>query len=102
MSVFMTLRVQADPKRLQEAIASDESRWQAINREAKERGCIHHRFMASADRTEIVVADEWESAEAFQTFFQTNQEIPRMMGELGITSEPVITFWHALDTPDAF
>ena len=36
MSVFMTLRVKADPKRLQEAIGADESRWQAINARAKE------------------------------------------------------------------
>jgi heme-degrading monooxygenase HmoA len=102
MSVFITLRIKADPSRLQEAMASNEARWQAINSRAKGLGAIHHRFMASADGTEIIVLDEWESAEAFQKFFEASDDIRAMMGEIGVTSEPEVTFWHALDTPDAF
>ena len=102
MSVFITLRIKADPSRLQEAMASNEARWQAINGRAKELGAIHHRFMAGADGTEILVLDEWESAEAFQKFFEASDDIRAMMGEIGVTSEPEVTFWHALDTPDAF
>jgi quinol monooxygenase YgiN len=97
MSVLITLRIKADPSRLQEVMASNEARWQAINSRA-----IHHRFMAGADGTEILVLDEWESAEAFQKFFEASDDIRAMMGEVGVTSEPEVTFWHALDTPDAF
>ena len=102
MSVFMTLRVKADPKRLQEAIGADESRWQAINARAKEQGCIHHQFLASADGTEIFVTDELETPEGFQRFFESSPEIPKLMADAGVTSEPEITFWHELDTADRF
>src|SRR5205823_6745863 len=61
MSVIVMLRIKAEAKRLQEVIDSDETRWQAINSRAKELGAIHHRFLGSADGTEIIVLDEWES-----------------------------------------
>jgi heme-degrading monooxygenase HmoA len=102
MSVVITLRLKADPSRLQEVMPSNEARWQAVNGRAKGLGAIHHRFIAGADGTEILVLDEWESAEAFQKFFEASDDIRAIMGEVGVTSEPEVTFWHALDTPDAF
>ena len=102
MSVIMMLRVKADAKRLQEVVDGDEARWRAINTRAKELGAIHHRFLASPDGTEIVVLDEWESPEAFQKFFESSPEIPQIMAEVGVTSEPDITFWHPVDTADTF
>ena len=102
MSVFITLRIKADPSRLQEAMASNEARWQAINSRAKGLGAIHHRFMASADGTEIIVLDEWESAEAFQKFFESSPEVAQIMADTGVTSEPEVTFWHEIDTIDKF
>jgi putative drug exporter of the RND superfamily len=102
MSVIMMLRVTADAKRLQEIVDGDEARWRAINTRAKELGATHHRFLASPDGTEIIVLDEWESPEAFQKFFESSPEIPAIMAEVGVTSEPVITFWHPVDTADTF
>jgi hypothetical protein len=102
MSVIMMLRAKADPERLRETINSDESRVQTINARAKELGGTHHRFIGSADGTEVIVLDEWESPEAFQKFFESSPEIPEMMQEIGVTSEPEITFWHELDTIDKF
>ena len=102
MSVIMMLRVKADAKRLQEVVDADEARWRAVNTRAKELGAIHHRFLGSADGTEIVVLDEWASPEAFQRFFESSPEIPTIMAEVGVTSEPVITFWDPIDTPDTF
>ena len=102
MSVIVMLRAKGDPKRLQEVINSDKPRTDTINARAKELGAIHHRFLASADGTEVVVLDEWESAEGFQKFFEASPEIAQIMAETGVTSEPEITFWHELDTADRF
>ena len=102
MSVTVMLRAKADPKRLQEVINSAESRTETVNTRAKELGAIHHRFLASADGTEILVVDEWESPEAFQKFFESSPEIPQMMAESGVTTEPEVTFWHEVDTIDRF
>ncbi|HEY7259777.1 MAG TPA: antibiotic biosynthesis monooxygenase [Gaiellales bacterium] len=102
MSVTMMLRVKADPERVREVINSDPARIEAINARAKELGAIHHRFIASADGTEVVVVDEWESPEAFQQFFAASPDIGQMMQEIGVSSEPEITFWNELPTDDAF
>ena len=102
MSVIMMLRVKADPKRLQEVINGDESRTQAVNDRGKALGAIHHRFLSNADGTEIIVLDEWESAEGFQKFFESSPEIAQIMAETGVTSEPEVTFWHEVDTIDKF
>jgi heme-degrading monooxygenase HmoA len=101
MSVFMMLQVEGDASRLAE-VMQDTGRWNAINTRARENGAIHHRFLASADGTTLAVLDEWESAEGFQRFFGSSPEIPQMMQEAGVTSEPRITFWHPVDTPDQF
>jgi len=101
MSVFMMLQVEGDPTRLAE-VMSDEGRWQTINARARENGAIHHRFFASADGGTVAVFDEWESADGFRTFFQSSAEIPELMRAAGVTSEPRITFWHPIDTPDQF
>jgi len=100
LSTYMALRVQADPAKLIESMNADEARWQRINAAAKEAGCIHHRFMAGDG--EVLVVDEWESPEAFQRFFEANQDVPEIMREVGATSEPQISFWQPLETPDAF
>ena len=102
MSVIMMLRAKADPERVREVINSDPSRIEAINARAKELGAIHHRFVGNVDGGEVIVLDEWESPDGFQRFFEASPEIPQMMQEIGVTSEPEITFWRELDTIDKF
>jgi heme-degrading monooxygenase HmoA len=102
MSVFTMMTVPADPRRVQQVMEANEDSWQALNARAKEHGALHHRFLASGDGATIAVFDEWESAEAFQAFFEASPEIPRLMGEAGVTSEPQFMVWQPLDTPDAF
>ena len=101
MSVYRMLQFKADPKRLQEVMASNPERVEAINSRAKGLGAIHHQFVTRDDGT-VAVLDEWESAEGFQKFFDSSPEIPKLMAEAGVTSQPEITIWHPLDTPDAF
>jgi hypothetical protein len=101
MSVFMMLQVEGDPSRLPE-VMRDPARWEAINARAKEHGAVHHRFLASGDGRTIAVLDEWGSEEGFHKFFHESPEIPQIMQEAGVTSEPRIAFWHPVDTPDRF
>jgi heme-degrading monooxygenase HmoA len=92
MCVVMMLRIQADPARLQEVVNDGGARVQAVSARAGELGAIHHRFLGSADGSEINVLDEWESPEAFRTFFESSSEIPQITREVGVGSEPEITF----------
>jgi heme-degrading monooxygenase HmoA len=102
MSVFMMLQVQGDAKRVQAVMEANGAVFETINARAKANGAIHHRFLSSADGSTIAVFDEWESADGFNTFFNSSPEIPQMMAEAGVTTQPQISFWHPVDTPDAF
>jgi heme-degrading monooxygenase HmoA len=101
MPVLMTFRVAGDPTELERRATENPARMQAIADDAKTRGAISHRFYGSDDGT-IMVVDEWESAEQFHAFFADHPEIQDLMGEVGVTSEPEVRFWHELDTHDQF
>jgi heme-degrading monooxygenase HmoA len=102
MSVLMTLRIDGDPSRIEQALTGDRDRLGEVAERSKAKGAIHHRFYANSDGSGVLVVDEWESAEAFQQFFAESSEIGQMMGEAGVTSQPEASFWRELDTGDAF
>ena len=100
MSVIMTLRAEGDPGELEKRAAANPDAMRAISDRAREHGVTAHRFYGSDDG-KIMVVDEWPSAEAFQQFFeQEREEIQRLMGEVGVTQEPEVTFWRKLETHD--
>ena len=100
MSVLVTIRVHANAQALEEMAAENPAWMQGIRAKAIPHGLISHRFYASGD--EVMVVDEWESAEGFQSFFAEATEIPVMMAEAGVTTEPEVTFWRKLETHDDY
>jgi hypothetical protein len=68
MSYLMILRVKADPDALARAAEESGDTFRGIAERAKGRGAIHHDFYAGDG--EVLVVDEWESPEAFQSFFE--------------------------------
>jgi quinol monooxygenase YgiN len=100
VSVIVTLKMQGDPKRLEQLAAEDPERVSSIAERAKSHGVIAHRFYAS-DGGKIMVIDEWPDAESFQTFFgEASDQIQPLMQDAGVTSEPEITIWEKLETGD--
>jgi hypothetical protein len=100
MSVIMTLQVSGDSGKLESIAVDDPDRMRGIADRAKEHGVIAHRFYASDDG-QIMVVDEWPDAESFQAFFEGSRaEIEPLMGEIGATAEPEVTFWRKLETRD--
>jgi hypothetical protein len=100
MSVYMSLRMQADPARLEEAARENQDTLLAIADRAKGQGCIHHTF--AARDSEVIVMDEWESEEAFQRFFEADPDIPSLMQKAGVSGEPEIKFYRPLRLGDEF
>jgi hypothetical protein len=100
MSVFMTLRVQGDPKEFEEYASSNAEMMQRIAEAGKAAGAIRHAFGGSDD--EIIVIDEWPDEASFQRFFESQTEIPRLMQEGGVKGAPQISFYRKLDTRDEF
>ena len=98
MSVLMTLRVHGDANALEHMLEVDPETFSSVAAKGKAMGATYHRFYATGD--EILVIDEWPSEEAFQSFFSSTPEIPKIMAEAGVHEEPQITFWRKLDLRD--
>jgi hypothetical protein len=98
MSVLMTLRVKADPKKLEAMVAADPKRLSVVADKGKTAGATYHRFYATDD--EVLVVDEWPDEQTFHTFFGGTPEIPQIMAEAGVTEQPTITFYRKLELND--
>jgi heme-degrading monooxygenase HmoA len=100
MSVIMTFRVKGDPQELERRAAANPDAIRAISARASQHGLIAHRFYGSEDG-QIMVIDEWPDAASFQAFFEENRaEIEPLMREVGVTTEPEVTFWRKLESHD--
>lgn len=101
MSVMMGLRLTVDPARFEAVAREKQEQLNAIAARAKQMGAIHHMFMAGDG--EVMAADEWPSAEAFQAFYDAaGEEIGALMGAAGVSNEPQPVFWRPMDTSDKF
>lgn len=100
MSVLMTLKVACDTEAFRAFATENEDVLVAIAEDGKSKGAIHHRFGVGDGF--LLVIDEWESAEAFQGFFEGNAQIPTVMAAAGAQGEPEITIAEAVSSADEF
>ena len=100
MSVYMSMRLKADPERMEQVAATKKETLEGIAERARGAGCIHHTFAAGDG--EVIVMDEWESPEAFQRFFESEHEIAELMAEVGVEEQPAPTFYRPLRLGDEF
>lgn len=100
MSIFMILRVSGDPDGFERYANANAEMLQRIAAAGKAAGATRHAFAAGDG--ELLVIDEWPDAEAFQRFFDSQKEIPKVMQEGGAKGSPEISIYRKLDTPDIF
>jgi heme-degrading monooxygenase HmoA len=60
-------------------------------------GNIHHRFVSGDG--ELVVIDEWETAEQFHSFFEGNPKIAEVMTSIGLIGASEISVFGSIDAP---
>ena len=58
-------------------------------------GLIHHTFVAGDG--ELIVIDEWEAAEQFQSFFDGNSNVAKVMDSVGVTGPPAIAIYNEVE-----
>lgn len=99
MSVLMTLRLRGDAAKLEE-MAKDKDVMRNIVDRAKTHGLISHHFYGNDE--EIMVVDEWPTAENFHAFFDEAQDdIRANLGSVADMEQgPQITFWRKLSVGD--
>jgi heme-degrading monooxygenase HmoA len=100
MTVLVTVTIPGDTDQFRAYVAEHGDEMVAISQAGKDAGALHHRF-AIGDG-EVVVFDEWDSAESFQGFFEGNEEIAALMRSAGASGPPVAAFYEAIETADQF
>jgi hypothetical protein len=99
MSVIVTVVIPGDTDQFRSWIADDIDNIVAISQSGKDAGAIHHAFAVGDG--EILVVDEWDTAEHFQEFF-ARPEIAEVMAKGGAQGPPTVSFYEAVDSPDRF
>lgn len=73
-----------------------------LSQRARNQGCIHHMFVEDTDG-DVLVIDEWDSREAYDTFIAAQQDdIQPIAAAGGVTGPPTATTYRIIDTPDRF
>ena len=85
----------ADVEKAIAGLQANASLLEEITEDTKAGGLIHHTFVAGKD--ELVVIDEWETAEQFQSFFEGNAKVAKIMESVGVTGPPSIAFYNEVE-----
>ena len=96
MSVVVTIRIPvADVAKAIEGLHGNAEFLGKISASAKGGGMLHHRFVAGDG--EMMVVDEWETAEQFQSFFEGNPQVEQVMTSIGMTGPPEVSVFGSID-----
>jgi hypothetical protein len=103
MSVLVVLKIPVDADGLRKAAGEHGDLMREISGRGREQGAIHHDFYAGNDGS-VIVVDEWDSAESFQGFFESEgQNIGQLMQAAGATGAPdAPRFYEKLSLGDEF
>jgi heme-degrading monooxygenase HmoA len=89
----------ADLERLASGEHADTLR--RISEDGRAQGCLHHQFAEDSDGN-VLVVDEWDSADSFNAFFAAQDDIKKLAADAGVAGPPTSTSHRILDTPDRF
>jgi hypothetical protein len=98
MSFVVTIRFPvSDVAKAIEGLRSQAEFLETITDSTKRSGMLHHRFVAGYG--ELMVIDEWETAEQFQSFFDGNPQVEQVMTSIGMTGSPDVSVFESIDAP---
>jgi hypothetical protein len=101
VSVLVIGHMTVDPENLVKLWADRKADFEAVAKEAKAAGALHHRW-AFGDG-QVVILDEWPDAQSFQKFFESQATIPELMQAGGVQGPPSFEIVEArTDAPDQF
>lgn len=99
MGVLIVMTVPGDTAKFEAFIGDNKERIEELTDKAKAAGCTAHKFAVGDGQ--VIVVDEWGSAEEFQAFIGS-PEIQEVMGQMGATGEPQIVVGAAKGFPGEF
>jgi len=100
MSVLVIAKFTGDTAKFGQTLADRASEFAEIGDRAKSAGGIHHRFGVGDGF--IVVVDEWESVQHFESFF-SDPNLQAFIGSAGADpGPPELIVAEAISTPDQY
>ena len=101
MSVTVIIRFPvSDVAKAVEGMRAHASLLEKITESNKNSGNVHHRVLTGDG--ELVVLDEWETAEQFQSFFEGSSDVQQVISELGVAGPPTVSVFSSVDVPGTF
>jgi heme-degrading monooxygenase HmoA len=101
MSVIVLLHFPiADIAKAKQTIASRADLLEEITEDSKKLGAQHHRLLES--NGELIVLDEWETAEGFQRFFHSNPKLQQIIREAGVLGPPQVLILQPVEAAGTF
>lgn len=99
MSVLVVMTVPGDTEQFESFIAANKELVEELSEKARAGGCTAHKFAVGDGQ--VIVVDEWGTAEQFQAFIGA-PELQQVMGQMGARGEPQITFGTPKGFPGEF
>ena len=85
----------ADVKKAVAGLQDNAALLEEITEDTKSVGIVHHTFVAG--ESELVVIDEWETAEQFQSFFEGNAKVAKITEAVGVTGPPTVAIYNEVE-----
>ncbi len=85
----------ADVEKAIAGLQANAALLEEITEDTKGGGIIHHTFVAREG--ELVVIDEWETAEQFQSFFEGNPKVAKVMESVGVSGPPAVAIYNEVE-----
>jgi len=102
MSVIVVVKFPgAQSDRFKEVYARHAEMMAAISGEGRAKGAIHHLF-AEDENGDVLVIDEWGSMAEFEGFFGAQEDIKKVVAEMGVTAPPSAVSYQVIETSDRF
>jgi hypothetical protein len=101
MSVIVFARFPVpDVARALAALNENGTLLEEITDDTKKLGAIHHLF--ATGEGELIVIDEWDTAEHFNAFFGGNPKVEKVTTAVGVQGPPTIEVFEKGDAPGTF
>jgi hypothetical protein len=101
MSVMITIKFPVTAEIMEKVVNDHREMMMAITEDGKRQGAIHHQLAEDTDGGALVI-DEWPDEQSFYRFFAGQEDINKVTTAAGVTSEPTVTVYRLLETPDRF
>ncbi|GEL23443.1 hypothetical protein PSU4_23970 [Pseudonocardia sulfidoxydans NBRC 16205] len=73
----------------------------AITADGRSKGALHHMFVEN-ENGDVMAVDEWETREQFDAFFAAQDDIRKVIAEVGLSGPPRTTSYRVIGTADSF